>query len=107
MGGTVLGTSRGNQDPHQMVDTLEALGINVLFVVGGDGTIRGAMSLVRTIEERRLSIGVVGVPKTIDNDIKFIDRSFGFESAFAAAVDVIRSAHVEASGRRTASGSSS
>ncbi|WP_434046639.1 MULTISPECIES: ATP-dependent 6-phosphofructokinase [Sorangium] len=104
MGGTVLGTSRGNQDPHQMADTLEAMGINVLFVVGGDGTIRGAMSLVRAIEERRLPIGVIGVPKTIDNDIQFIDRSFGFESAFAAAVDVIRSAHVEASGAKNGIG---
>ncbi|WP_438019352.1 ATP-dependent 6-phosphofructokinase [Sorangium sp. So ce315] len=104
MGGTVLGTSRGNQDPHQMVDTLQAMGINVLFVIGGDGTIRGAMSLVRTIEERRLPIGVIGVPKTIDNDIHFIDRSFGFESAFAAAVDVIRSAHVEASGAKNGIG---
>ncbi|WP_437838339.1 ATP-dependent 6-phosphofructokinase [Sorangium sp. So ce1153] len=104
MGGTVLGTSRGNQDPHQMVDTLVSLGINVLFVVGGDGTIRGAMSIVRAIEERRLPIGVIGVPKTIDNDIHFIDRSFGFESAFAAAVDVIRSAHVEASGAKNGIG---
>ncbi|KYF88210.1 diphosphate--fructose-6-phosphate 1-phosphotransferase [Sorangium cellulosum] len=104
MGGTVLGTSRGNQDPRQMVDTLVSLGINVLFVVGGDGTIRGAMSIVRAIEERRLPIGVIGVPKTIDNDIHFIDRSFGFESAFAAAVDVIRSAHVEASGAKNGIG---
>ncbi|WP_437667107.1 ATP-dependent 6-phosphofructokinase [Sorangium sp. So ce1182] len=104
MGGTVLGTSRGNQDPHQMVDTLVSLGVNVLFVVGGDGTLRGAMSIVRAIEERRLPIGVIGVPKTIDNDIHFIDRSFGFESAFAAAVDVIRSAHVEASGAKNGIG---
>jgi len=100
MGGTVLGTSRGGQDPGVMVETLQAHGVNVLFVVGGDGTIRGAMSIVKTIRERNLDIGVIGIPKTIDNDIHFIDRSFGFESAFSAAVDVIRSTHVESMGSK-------
>jgi 6-phosphofructokinase 1 len=103
-GGTVLGTSRGGQEPAEMVDTLVALGIRALFVVGGDGTLRGAMKLVAEIERRGLSIAVVGVPKTIDNDIHFIDRSFGFESAYAAAVEVIRSAHVEAKGARNGVG---
>jgi 6-phosphofructokinase 1 len=97
-GGTALGTSRGGQDPAEMVRTLERMGIGVLFVIGGDGTVRGAMTLVAEIERRKLSIGVVGIPKTIDNDIHFIDRSFGFETAFSSAVDVIRSAHVEARG---------
>jgi 6-phosphofructokinase 1 len=83
-----------------MVDTLERLGVNVLFVIGGDGTLRGAMSIVKAIRERGLPIGVIGIPKTIDNDIHFIDRSFGFESAFSAAVDVIRSAHVESMGAK-------
>jgi 6-phosphofructokinase 1 len=99
-GGTILGSSRGSQDPGEVVDRLEALGIEVLFVVGGDGSIRGAMALTAEIARRGLKIGVVGVPKTIDNDIHFIDRSFGFESAFSAAVDVIRSARVEATGAR-------
>ncbi len=103
-GGTMLGTSRGNQDPGEMVDRLEELGIGVLFVIGGDGTFRGAMAIVAEIERRGLSIGVIGVPKTIDNDIHFIDRSFGFETAFSAAVDVIRSAHVEATGARNGIG---
>jgi 6-phosphofructokinase 1 len=103
-GGTVLGTSRGEQDPGEMVDTLERLGIRALFVIGGDGTLKGAMKIVAEIERRKLSIAVVGVPKTIDNDIHFIDRSFGFESAFAAAVEVIRSAHVEAKGARNGVG---
>src|SRR4029077_10693643 len=94
-GGTILGSSRGSQDPAEVVDNLEANGIDVLFVVGGDGTIRGAMLLTAEIERRGLRISVVGVPKTIDNDIHFIDRSFGFESAYSAAVEVIRSAHVE------------
>ncbi|HVZ31561.1 MAG TPA: 6-phosphofructokinase, partial [Polyangiaceae bacterium] len=103
-GGTMLGTSRGNQDPREMVDRLQELEIGVLFVIGGDGTFRGAMALVAEIEKRGLSIGVIGVPKTIDNDIHFIDRSFGFETAFSAAVDVIRSAHVEATGAKNGIG---
>jgi 6-phosphofructokinase 1 len=97
-GGTSLGTSRGDQDARGMVDRLDQLDIGILFVVGGDGTLRGAMKLVDEIRRRDLLIGVVGIPKTIDNDIHFIDRSFGFESAFSAAVDVIRGAHVEATG---------
>jgi 6-phosphofructokinase 1 len=103
-GGTMLGTSRGNQDASEMVDRLQELDIGVLFVIGGDGTFRGAMSIVKEIERRKLSIGVLGIPKTIDNDIHFIDRSFGFETAFSAAVDVIRSAHVEATGARNGIG---
>jgi len=99
-GGTILGSSRGEQDPERVVDTLEALGQDLLFVIGGDGTIRGAMQLGAEIAKRGLHIGVVGVPKTIDNDIHFIDRSFGFESAYSAAVEVIRAARVEATGAR-------
>ena len=87
-----------------MVDRLQELDIGVLFVIGGDGTFRGAMSIVAEIERRKLPIGVIGIPKTIDNDIHFIDRSFGFETAFSAAVDVIRSAHVEATGARNGIG---
>ncbi|MBC8132104.1 MAG: ATP-dependent 6-phosphofructokinase [Deltaproteobacteria bacterium] len=97
-GGTVLGTSRGSQDPREMVDTLERLGIGALFVIGGDGTLRGATKILAEAERRGLRLAVVGIPKTIDNDIHFIDRSFGFESAFSAAVEAIRSAHVEATG---------
>jgi 6-phosphofructokinase 1 len=103
-GGTALGTSRGDQDPVKMVDRLVELGIGVLFVIGGDGTCRGAIALVAEIARRGLPIGVVAVPKTIDNDIHFIDKSFGFETAFCAGVDVIHSAHVEASGVRNGIG---
>lgn len=103
-GGTILGASRGSQDPVEAVDTLCRHGIDILFVIGGDGTIRGAMHLVAEIERRRLPIAVVGIPKTIDNDIHFIDRSFGFESAYSAAVEVIRSARVEAMGARNGIG---
>jgi 6-phosphofructokinase 1 len=103
-GGTALGTSRGSKDPVEMVNRLEDLGVGVLFVIGGDGTVRGAMTLVAEIAKRELPIAVIGVPKTIDNDLHFIDRSFGFETAFSAGVDVIKSAHVEATGARNGIG---
>jgi 6-phosphofructokinase 1 len=103
-GGTMLGTSRGNQDPREIVDRLQELEVGVLFVIGGDGTFRGAMTITEEVKRRGLPIGVIGVPKTIDNDIHFIDRSFGFETAFSAAVEVIRSAHVEATGAKNGIG---
>jgi 6-phosphofructokinase len=87
-----------------MVDYLVSEGINLMFVIGGDGSMRGAMSLTAEIERRGLHIGVVGVPKTIDNDIEFIDRSFGFETAFAAGVEAINSAQTEARGMRNGIG---
>ncbi len=99
-GGTILGSSRGSQEASALVDNLVALGINVLFVIGGDGTIRGAMKIVAEVAKRGLQIAVVGVPKTIDNDIPFIDRSFGFESASSAAVEMIHAASIEATGAR-------
>ncbi len=95
-GGTLLGTSRGAQDPDEIVDCLERLNLGVLFVVGGDGTLRGAMQVARTVAERGGRIAIVGIPKTIDNDIPYIDQSFGFQTAFAEATKSIRSAHVEA-----------
>ena len=87
-----------------MVDRLQELDIGCLFVIGGDGTFRGAMGIVAEVARRKLPISIIGIPKTIDNDIHFIDRSFGFETAFSAAVDVIRSAHVEATGGRNGIG---
>jgi 6-phosphofructokinase 1 len=95
-GGTVLGTSRGNQDPDEIVDCLEQLSINVLFVIGGDGSMRGAQRVAEVIAERGRRIAVVCVPKTIDNDVPYIERSFGFHTAFAKATEAIRAAHVEA-----------
>ncbi|HEY1188727.1 MAG TPA: ATP-dependent 6-phosphofructokinase [Gemmata sp.] len=95
-GGTILGTSRGEQDPVEMVDCLERMGINVLFVIGGDGTLRGAQAIAREVGSRAAKIAVVGIPKTIDNDIMFIDQSFGFQTAFSVAADVIQTAHAEA-----------
>jgi len=97
-GGTILGSSRGAQDAAEVVDNLLAMGIDILFVIGGDGSTLGAMTLTAEIARRKERIAVIGVPKTIDNDLHFIDRSFGFESAFSAAVEVLRGAHVEARG---------
>lgn len=97
-GGTVLGSSRGNQDPKEMVDTLERMKISLLFCIGGDGTLRGAKSIADEISKRGLPIGVVGIPKTIDNDLSFVEKTFGFETAVQASVDIITSAHNEAEG---------
>jgi 6-phosphofructokinase 1 len=98
IGGTLLGSSRGDQDVEKMVDTLEILNINVLFCIGGDGTLRGAHAIHKEIEKRKLKISVGGIPKTIDNDIDLIQKSFGFETAFSIANDIIRNAHNEAYG---------
>jgi 6-phosphofructokinase 1 len=97
-GGTFLGTSRGNQDIGKMVDTLEIMNINILFCIGGDGTLRGAHAIHEEITKRKLKIAVAGIPKTIDNDIDLIQKSFGFETAFSIANDIIRNAHNEAHG---------
>jgi 6-phosphofructokinase 1 len=104
VGGTVLGSSRGPQPVDEMVDTLERLGIQLLFTVGGDGTLRGAHSIVEEIRRRKLDIAVVGVPKTIDNDISYIDMSFGFDTAVEAARQATRAAFVEASCHRSGIG---
>ena len=97
-GGTILGTSRGPQEVREMVDTLEEMKVDILFVIGGDGTLRGAVELCAEIERRGLKKSIIGIPKTIDNDIMFLDKSFGFETAFAEAVKVVACAHTEALG---------
>ena len=95
-GGTILGTSRGSQDPHDIVDCLERMNVGALFVIGGDGTLRGAMQIAAAAAERSARLAVVGIPKTIDNDIPYIDQSFGFQTAFGEAAKSIQAAHVEA-----------
>lgn len=98
-GGTILGSSRGGtENIGSLVDTIEKLNINVLYTIGGDGTLRGANQISKVARERGLKLAVVGVPKTIDNDISYIQKSFGFETAFSEAVKAIASAHVEAKG---------
>lgn len=97
-GGSFLGSSRGDQDVEKMVDSLEIMNVNLLFCIGGDGTLRGAHAIHEEIEKRNLKISVAGIPKTIDNDIDLIQKSFGFETAFSIANDIIRYAHNEAAG---------
>jgi 6-phosphofructokinase 1 len=104
VGGSILGSSRGPQPVDEMVDTLERLGIQLLFTIGGDGTLRGAHAIVEEIRRRGLKIAVVGVPKTIDNDISYIDMSFGFDTAVEAARQATRAAYVEASCHRSGIG---
>ena len=98
LGGTVLGSSRGPQDPAVIVDSLEAHQIDILFCIGGDGTQRGANAVHREITRRGLSKAVVGIPKTIDNDVPLVELSFGHVTALEVASEVLRGAHVEASG---------
>ena len=98
LGGTILGSSRGNEDSEIMVNTLEKLGINILFCIGGDGTLRGADAIWQIIEQRGLKISIIGIPKTIDNDIGYVSKSFGFDTAVEEASRSIQCAHVEAKG---------
>ena len=96
MGGTILGSSRGSQDIGVVVDCLERMSIGILFMVGGDGTLMASKKIADEIEKRNLKISVVGIPKTIDNDIFLVSRSFGFDSAVDVATLAIKGAHNEA-----------
>jgi 6-phosphofructokinase 1 len=104
LGGTILGSSRGPQQPAEMVDYLEELEIGILFTIGGDGTLKGAGALAAEARRRGYPLSAIGIPKTIDNDISFIERTFGFETAVAEAQRAIYAAHVEAAGARNGIG---
>jgi 6-phosphofructokinase 1 len=95
-GGSLLGSSRGPQDLGEMVDTLRRLDVGLLFVIGGDGGLRGASALAGEIGRRGLPIGVIGIPKTIDNDLSWTWRTFGFDTAVMAAHWALQAAHDEA-----------
>lgn len=95
-GGTVLGTSRGGSVTSKIVDSIQDRGINQVYIIGGDGTQRGASVIYQEVRRRGLKTAVVGIPKTIDNDIPVIDRSFGFDTAVEEAQRAINAAHVEA-----------
>jgi 6-phosphofructokinase 1 len=97
-GGSVLSSSRGQQDTGAIVDFLQKKGISLLFTIGGDGTLRGAWEIYREVKKRGLPVSVIGIPKTVDNDIAFVERTFGLETAFSVAAESIRSAHTEALG---------
>ncbi|PIE59416.1 MAG: diphosphate--fructose-6-phosphate 1-phosphotransferase [Desulfobulbus propionicus] len=103
-GGSMLGSSRGPQDVKIMVDTLVHLDISILFTIGGDGTLRGAAMIAEEIKRRELNIAVIGIPKTIDNDIRYVDLSFGYETAVSESRHSTYTAHVEAVGARNGVG---
>ncbi|THG14315.1 hypothetical protein TEA_002678 [Camellia sinensis var. sinensis] len=94
-GGTVLGTSRGGHNTKKIVDSIQDRGINQVYIIGGDGTQKGASAIYEEIRRRGLKVAVAGVPKTIDNDIPVIDKSFGFDTAVEEAQRAINAAHVE------------
>ncbi len=98
MGGSILGSSRGPQEMEEIVDSLERMNIGVLFMIGGDGTLMAACKIADTIKQRKLKISVIGIPKTIDNDIHLVSRSFGFDTAVDVATRAIIGAHNEARG---------
>ena len=104
IGGTILGSSRGDQDVSEMVDTLDRMNIGILFAVGGDGTLRGARALCQEVKRRGLKIALIGIPKTIDNDISYVEVSFGFDTAVSEARRVTYAAHSEAEGARNGIG---
>lgn len=96
-GGSILGTSRGGGDRViEIADAIENLNINIIFIIGGDGTQRGALEVAEEIERRGLKIGVIGIPKTVDNDLSFIQKSFGFDTAVVKAAESVAAAHMEA-----------
>ena len=95
-GGTILGTSRGPVDKARAVDNLIRRRVNILFTIGGDGTQRGAREFFMEAQGRGYPLSLVGIPKTIDNDIPFVARSFGFLTAVQEAAKVLQRAHTEA-----------
>ena len=99
-GGSFLASSRGQRETKVMVNRLEALGVNILFVIGGDGSQRAAKEMYEEAQRRGSQIAIIGVPKTIDNDLMFMDRSFGYQTAFAMACHAVTAAHTEARGAR-------
>ncbi|MBL0715753.1 MAG: ATP-dependent 6-phosphofructokinase [Desulfosarcina sp.] len=96
MGGSILGSSRGPQSIEEIIDTLDRMNIGILFMIGGDGTLKAASLIANAISERNLRISVIGIPKTIDNDIHMVSRSFGFDTAVDIATQAIKGAHNEA-----------
>ena len=97
-GGSFLGSSRGPQDIDEIVECLERMNIGALFMIGGDGTLMAASKINDALKKRGLKISIIGIPKTIDNDIYMVSRSFGFDTAVDVATQAIRAAHNEAEG---------
>lgn len=97
-GGSILASSRGPQEVGVMVDRLVKDQVDIFFVIGGDGSLRGAQAIHEEIKKRGLKISVIGIPKTIDNDLNFISKSFGFHTAYSKAVEAITCVHTESLG---------
>lgn len=97
-GGTYLGTSRGPQDIGQMLRFLKERQVQMLFAIGGDGTQRGANAIAEAAQAAKMDLAVIGIPKTIDNDLEYVEKTFGFETAFTVANQVLKAAHAEAKG---------
>jgi 6-phosphofructokinase 1 len=103
-GGSLLGSSRGPQEPSEMVRTLRDLNVGILFAIGGDGTLRGAQAIADEAARHGLELAVIGIPKTIDNDVSFVQRTFGFETAVTEARRATYAAHAEAEAARNGIG---
>jgi len=97
-GGSILSSSRGQQNIGEMVDALVRMNVSILFCIGGDGTMRAAERITDEITRRKLSISLIGIPKTIDNDLNFVQKTFGFDTAISESVKAIACAHIEARG---------
>jgi len=95
-GGTVLGSSRGPVAFDRAVNFLRERNVNILFCIGGDGTQRGAQCLSEEAERQGYQLSVIGIPKTIDNDIKYVHQTFGYYTAIDKASEVVECAHNEA-----------
>ena len=104
IGGSILGSSRGPQDPFEMVGTLKELGVGILFAIGGDGTLRGAQAIGQEAARQGLALAVIGVQKTIDNDVSFVQKTFGFETAVTEARRATSAANTEAEAARNGIG---
>lgn len=98
LGGSILSSSRGKQDIQEMVNVLKRMNVDIFFCIGGDGTMRATELITEEISKRKLAISVIGIPKTIDNDLNLVDKTFGFDTAISEAVHAIECAHVEAKG---------
>jgi 6-phosphofructokinase 1 len=104
MGGTILGSSRGPQDPAEMAKTLADLKVGILFAIGGDGTLRGAQKIAEEAARQGMALSVIGIPKTIDNDVSFVQQTFGFETAVTEARRATYAANTEAEAARNGVG---
>lgn len=97
-GGSFLASSRGAPPVEEIVRFLDRQAIQLLFLIGGDGTQKAVAAIDRGVQEAGLKTAVIGIPKTIDNDILYVDQTFGFSTAVSRAREAIHAAHAEAQG---------